>query len=68
MTEQEIVSIIDTYINSVSSSAQCLSWCYFLSGILFCLIIDSFSDSVIKFIKKYKQKSKNQEDKNKSAD
>ena len=39
MTEQEIATYVETYINSITSSAEGLCWCYFLAGILFCIII-----------------------------
>ena len=39
MTEQEIATYVETYINSITSSAEGLCWCYFLAGILFCIIL-----------------------------
>ena len=65
MTEQEIATYIETYLNNINSSAQSLCWCYFLAGILFCLcvieLVSFICDSVWKIIEKHKQKSKKEE-------
>lgn len=65
MTEQEIATYAETFINSVTSSAQSLCWCYFLAGILFCLCVleltNFICDFVFKIIENHKQKSKKEE-------
>lgn len=61
MTEQEIVTIIDTYINSVNSLAQGLSWCYFLTGILFSIIIYEVIIFISDFVKKSGKDKKEKE-------
>ena len=65
MTEQEIATYVETYINNITSSAQSLCWCYFLAGILFCLcvldLINFICDFVFKIIEKHKQKLKKEE-------
>lgn len=67
MTEQEIATYIETYLNNINSSAQSLCWCYFLAGIIFCLcvieLISFICDSVCKIIEKHKQKSKKEKEK-----
>lgn len=68
MTEQEIVTYVDTYINSINSLARSLNWCYFLAGIMFTIslyilitfIFDLVKD-LIKDKKKQEKKSKKEE-------
>ena len=61
MTEQEIATYAETYINSVTSLARSVNWCYFIAGIIFCIcvleLINFICDSVCKNIEKHKQKS-----------
>lgn len=65
MTEQEIVTYVEKYLNNVTSSAQSMCWCYFLAGIMFCIIllflINFICDSVCKIIEKQDKKSKKEE-------
>ncbi len=65
MTEQEIATYAETYINNVTSSAQSFCWCYFLAGFIFCIfvlyLINFVCDSVCKIIEKHKQNSKKEE-------
>lgn len=68
MTEQEIVTIIDTYINSVNSLAQGLSWCYFLTGILFSIIIYEVITFISDSVKKSGKDKKKQDKKSKKEE
>lgn len=71
MTEQEIATYVETYINNITSSAQSLCWCYFLAGFGVCvaffglldLLKDPFDNFINKIIEKKKQKTKESEDK-----
>lgn len=56
MTEQEIVTYVETYINNVTSLAQSLCWCYFLAGILFSVCFYEFLDLLFKKLGKDKKK------------
>lgn len=66
MTEQEIATYAETYINSVTSLARSVNWCYFIAGILFGItiyeVITFISNSVNKSGKdKTKQDKKKKE-------
>ena len=65
MTEQEIATYAETYINSVTSLARSVNWCYFIAGILFGIIIYEvitfISNSVNKSGKDKKEKEKTDE-------
>lgn len=65
MTEQEIATYAETYINSVTSLARSVNWCYFIAGIVFGIIIYEvitfISNSVNKSGKDKKEKEKDKE-------
>lgn len=65
MTEQEIATYVETYLNNVTSSAQSICWFYFLAGIMFCIVllflINFICDSVCKIIEKQDKKLKKEE-------
>lgn len=66
MTEQEIATYAETYINNVTSSAQSLCWCYFLAGIIFSVCfyeLVTFIFDLVKDIIDYREKKQDKKSK-----